>query len=1041
MAKDTFQASFFSRYRKLFGWLAGLFLLYLVVGFLVVPRVIESVAKSQVQSSLEASLELERVAFNPLTLRMQLEGLALKDSQGSRIMALEQGRFALSLKSVLLFAGVLREVDLQRPELFVTRTRDGELNVLKLIPNETNVEAQNSRESQSLPRLGIASLKIRDGRIEFSDESLTSPFRFGFHPIDFELNDFTTFREEGNRLRFSAEDFYGGSLVGNGSFSPQEFTAALELELQGLELPAFAPYITEFVDIDLRGGQLSFTFQIAADASRETDLLRGSIPKLEVNGLEVFTPAGGEPLLSINRIALGRLDFGAFEPWLELDSLSVSSGYARLVLLEDRSPEVLGLIAERPDASTAQADDLNLELPLSLRITGIEVEDFELSVLDRSLVDHPELHATIERMELRDLSEQLDKSIAVNLNGTLLQTGSFAVSGQIAPLPLMADLEFNVAGLPLYSLNPWVAGFSPATLASGTGFAEGSVVARLRPDDSLPDLRLHANTGIDSLTVEHAGETLAGLESLNLSGITFVLDPLSVEIATIDLRAPRADVLRYSDGQINLLALLAYAHEGVESHELGGDPADAGIEDFVLNWKLGQLNLSEGNISFSDDSVHPGFSTRIENIQLVLSDLRSEAGSRAGVSFSGRFADAGTVEAEGVVNANPADLFADLKLNLAGFGLPATSGYSSQFVGRAIDGGRLDLSIEAKVEDESLSANNAVLVRNLALGSRTEHPDALNLPLDLAVSLLRNRRGEISLNIPLSGRIDDPQFSVASVAGQAFSTVIGNIVSSPFSILGNLVGSRAEELSQVRFGPGSAQLPDSEREPIADLSEALYQRPALQLEIMAFANRNEDRLTLAKEQLKQELKEFQRALAEENPELAEQNPWESDTIILRYYESLFGPIAGANDQADDESSAARPSPSEELAGAGSDDQHLADERGPLTRFVDWLTGRERGEAADAADVTAAAVTEDEPSKTTAQLEDETVEPHQPDTRDLQNRLLDRIKISDERLLRLGRDRADVLRAAFVDSGRVEAERIHIGNVQIGSEAKAEFEVR
>ena len=56
--------------------------------------------------------------------------------------------------------------------------------------------------------------------------------------------------------------------------------------------------------------------------------------------------------------------------------------------------------------------------------------------------------------------------------------------------------------------------------------------------------------------------------------------------------------------------------------------------------------------------------------------------------------------------------------------------------------------------------DNKVVIDQLTLGDRVESPQATKLPVGLAVTLLRDHEGKINLDIPVTGRIDDPEFSV-----------------------------------------------------------------------------------------------------------------------------------------------------------------------------------------------------------------------------------------------------------------------------------------
>jgi hypothetical protein len=95
---------------------------------------------------------------------------------------------------------------------------------------------------------------------------------------------------------------------------------------------------------------------------------------------------------------------------------------------------------------------------------------------------------------------------------------------------------------------------------------------------------------------------------------------------------------------------------------------------------------------------------------------------------------------------------------------------------------------------------------------------------------MKEMDGHIRLDLPLSGSLDDPQFSIWGIVGQVLENMILKVATSPFSLLGALAGG-GEELQFVDFNPGFAQLNDSQTNKLFKLVEALNKRPALTLEL------------------------------------------------------------------------------------------------------------------------------------------------------------------------------------------------------------------
>ena len=146
--------------------------------------------------------------------------------------------------------------------------------------------------------------------------------------------------------------------------------------------------------------------------------------------------------------------------------------------------------------------------------------------------------------------------------------------------------------------------------------------------------------------------------------------------------------------------------------------------------------------------------------------------------------------------------------------------------------------------DSELVGENRVVLRDFVLGEKIDHPGAMSLPLGLAVALLKGPEGNIDIDLPVRGNVDDPEFGYGRVVGKALVNLIVKIVASPFALLGNLIGAEADELDHIAFIVGRSDLTPPEQERIAKIGEALGLRPELVLEINGVVDREADGLAL-----------------------------------------------------------------------------------------------------------------------------------------------------------------------------------------------------
>jgi hypothetical protein len=150
------------------------------------------------------------------------------------------------------------------------------------------------------------------------------------------------------------------------------------------------------------------------------------------------------------------------------------------------------------------------------------------------------------------------------------------------------------------------------------------------------------------------------------------------------------------------------------------------------------------------------------------------------------------------------------------------------------------MDVKYRIENRKLTANNNIYLDQLTLGERVESPTATTLPVTLAVALLKDRNGVIDINLPISGSLDDPQFSLGGIIVKVIVNLIVKAVTAPFALIGSLFGG-GEELSYLEFAPGLATLGGGEAAKLRNLAKALIERPGLRLDVSGRADPAADR--------------------------------------------------------------------------------------------------------------------------------------------------------------------------------------------------------
>jgi outer membrane protein OmpA-like peptidoglycan-associated protein len=419
-----------------------------------------------------------------------------------------------------------------------------------------------------------------------------------------------------------------------------------------------------------------------------------------------------------------------------------------------------------------------------------------------------------------------------------------------------ADLSLKVAQNPVKPMQPYVDAVAPVELASGTTNLEGRIQYQALGKDG-PKIRFQGWAGVENLkTVDRRNsEVLYSLNSLAMKGLALDLDPNKLRVSEVFLNQPDFKVVILPDGKINVVTILSMKDDSTKEAETGKKVEtllDKVVKYIALQIEgpvpitVDTIRIEEGVADFSDLFIKPNFAADIRNLRGRVKGLSSKPRTRADVLLEGEVNKYSPVKISGQINPLTKEKYADLALSFKNFDLSSTSPYAGKFTGYRIEKGKLSLNLKYKVSGDDFSGENEIVVEQLTLGERVESPDATKLPVGLAVALLKDSNGNIELDVPVEGDLNDPHFDYGKVVSDAMSKIITNIVSSPFAALGSLVGGSADELSYIEFEFGSATLRPKQIEKLDKLAKALQERPGLRLEITGRADNENDRSVLTK---------------------------------------------------------------------------------------------------------------------------------------------------------------------------------------------------
>ncbi|HEY6451650.1 MAG TPA: DUF748 domain-containing protein, partial [Steroidobacteraceae bacterium] len=246
--------------------------------------------------------------------------------------------------------------------------------------------------------------------------------------------------------------------------------------------------------------------------------------------------------------------------------------------------------------------------------------------------------------------------------------------------------------------------------------------------------------------------------------------------------------------------------------------------------RIARIEIHGGVANFTDHSVAPTFSTAIYGLGGTVTGLSSDPASRASVTLKGSVDRYAPVSITGQLNVLSAATYTDIAMDFSNIELTTFNPYSGKFAGYNIAQGKLTTQMHYHVENRKLAATHHIVIDQLEFGAATESKQAVPLPIKLAVSLLKDRNGVITLDLPVGGSLDDPTFRVGPIIWKMVVGLLRKIVTAPFALLGSLFGG-GPQLSYIDFPVGVSTLTPAQTEKLGQLAKALVDRPQLKLDI------------------------------------------------------------------------------------------------------------------------------------------------------------------------------------------------------------------
>lgn len=791
----------------------------------------------------------------------------------------------------------LFSLDFYQPEVFISRDRQGIWNFDPFLPAPSepseNIEPEN--EPSGLLLLTSESVEIHDGKVHFSDELPPGGFNDEIEQINLRLLQLSTHPEQTTETFFALRTGSGLTLSIHSDLQITPLLGQADFQVNSIPLAPYYPYLAEQIISPIKGN-LDLGGRVHFDAKGNVRLEQGGLDLTKIK-----VPFTGEDLFELETLSVDGISADLSTQQLEIREIALKDGDLKASLLADGSPSPLGLLHQEQESEPEDSSSLDEPAeetdPWQLRIGSIATNNLNIRFSDRTREGVPEVRLHQIDFALKNLTVPESQQSPFSLSFRIAEKGTFAIDGTVAHTPLHLKATSSLKNLELADYNGFLPDNLNLALASGKLFTTLGIELNEHAEgltgNFQGELALNSLSVLDPLD---QSEMLAW-ETLQLSKIDGEIAPLKFHVRDIALSDYSAKIQITPDGRINLQNVTSEQPEEEQAEELADEPATEFTDEengTQPDIRIETVTLQGGTVAFTDRHLATPFSTTMYKLGGRISGLSSDSGMLADVDLRGQLENHSPLKISGNINPLQENLYTDIKMSFEDIDLSPMSTYSGTYLGYMIEKGKLHLNLKYLIEEQKIDASNQVFIDQFTFGEKVESEQATSLPVPLAVALLKDSNGEIHLDVPVSGDLNDPDFSVAGAVFTILKNLLIKAATSPFALLGSLLGGD-EDFTNITFESGLTSLSASSEQKLRKLAQILSDRPGLQLEISGFVDQENDPEGYRKEQLRQNMLAAKSAeLAKQEIELPADEPLEIaheeySTYLLRVYKDATFP--------------------------------------------------------------------------------------------------------------------------------------------------------
>ncbi|MDP1976715.1 DUF748 domain-containing protein [Undibacterium sp.] len=768
----------------------------------------------------------------------------------------------------------------------------------------------------------LAELQISKGILHFRDAKHANPAQtVNLKDISLTARGLSSAADaKAAAFKFALSGENNESLKLEGEVHPFSGTGRAQLALGSWALATYQPLLNNYLLASVTG-----QFDVDAQLQVQKGMLQVDDLGMKLNQFAIKPKSADDgsfnlKALTIDKLALnmesrqvniGSVLFDGLVTDVRRDEKAVLNLQKWLKSSASTSPTTPAVV----DSVAASSTNAAATATWKINLASLDFKDSAVSFNDKSM--SPEVKLRLDALNLHaeklssDMSQPVKMTLKTNIGKKSKLRLDATASAQLKDIMVNLDGQ----GLPVSALFPYVSPYVNAALTRGRADIKG----KLNLTNALDNNRQIKYEGMLALNDFHllengAEEDFLEWKNIAMEGLSAQIggDKQLITLKKLALNDFYARAILSAKGKLNIQTILSTKKADAEEVEVPAPVAqvdDAAVKAVTSKSattnivtvplpakaekpnpvviRVAQTTMRGGNINFTDNFVKPNYTANLTGVAGTIGAIASDNPQAATIELTGKVDDDAPLVVSGTLNplANP--MFMDVKASANGLELTRLTPYAAKYAGYVIEKGKLSMQVSYRIENQQLQAENDVRLDQLTFGERVDSPTATKLPVMLAVALLRDNQGRISINLPITGSLSDPQFSVGGIIFKVFMNVITKAVTSPFALLGSMFGG-GEELAYTEFLPGQTALTPATTAKLDNLATALKNRTGLKLDIIGRVEPVSDADGIRQSLLMQKMRELKwKEVHQKDRTIKREDISISDTERVKYVEVVY----------------------------------------------------------------------------------------------------------------------------------------------------------